>query len=140
MNILNKRSNTLDCYEFPTAFLAVVFVCEAKGKKMFPDLDEYQFAKLFVAVKYEQIAKDLEIKYLDEEITVKTIGSFVGQNQNKLLENFQDKSRWLADEKLYAEIISALHRAKKQGIALESTAEQYADYLRKKLHKHTFVE
>ena len=107
---------------------------------MFPDLDEYQFAKLFVTVKYEQIAKDLEIKYLDEEITAKIIGSFVGQNQNKLLEKFQDKSRWLADEKFYTEIISALHRAKEQGIALELTAEQYVDYLRKKLHKHTFVE
>lgn len=138
--MLNKWGNSLDCYYSPTAFLAVVFVCEAKGKKMFPDLDEYQFAKLFVTIKYEQIAKDLEIKYLDEEITAKIIGSFVGQNQNKLLEIFQDKSCWLADENFYAEIISALHRAKEQGIALELTAEQYVDYLRKKLHKHTFVE
>ena len=107
---------------------------------MFPDLDEYQFAKVFVVGKHKQIAQDLEIKYLDEDITAKTIGSFIEQNQGELLKKFDDKPKWMVSAGFYDEIINALRTAQEQGTALGMTAEQYIEYLRDKLRKHTFVE
>lgn len=101
---------------------------------MLPCMNEYQFAVLFVAVNKEKIQKNLQIKYLNEEETIKTIAKFL--EQNNLCKKFEKQSYLLYDEKFYTEIMNFLHNAKN----IEMTPEEYIDYLTKKFHKHTFVE
>lgn len=96
---------------------------------MLPGMTEYQFATLFVSVNKDKIQKDLQIKYLNEEETVKTIAKFLAQKFNK-------KSDLINNKKFYIEIIKILHNVKN----LEMTPEEYIDYLKKRLNKHTFTE
>jgi len=98
---------------------------------MLPDLNEFQFATLFVAVNKDKIQNDLQIKYLNEEATIKTIAVFIEQNQK-----FNKKSDLIKNTKFYTEIINFLHNARN----LEMTAEEYIDYLTKKTNKHTCIE
>lgn len=103
---------------------------------MFMGLNEYQFAILFVSVNRAEITKDLQIKYLDEEATIKTIATFIEQNKDNILKKFKKQSDWLYDAKFYTELIKFLQNEKN----LEMTADQYINYLKAKLYKHTFVE
>jgi hypothetical protein len=105
---------------------------------MFPGMLEHQFAKLFIVANMEKIKQDLDIKYANEETIANTIESFL--LENKRLKKSVDQSKLIRDSKFYDEIINALRMAVMRGTALEMTADEYVDFLTKKLRKHPFVE
>lgn len=101
---------------------------------MHPYTDEYHFATMFFAVNKDRIQKDLQIKYLNEDATIKTIAKIL--EQNNLFKQSEKQSDLLHDPKFYNKILTPLYNEKN----LDMTPEEYIDYLTKRLNKHTYIE
>lgn len=98
---------------------------------------EQDIAMQFVDAYSEQIANDLQIKYLNEQETAKIITIWAKQNTKKIVKNLQENQ--LINKNFYDENIAFLKKALQSGANLEMTAEEYVDLLKQKLRRHPFV-
>lgn len=101
-------------------------------------MDENQFAYYFFILHQKQIKQDLQIKYIDTDITVQTIADFI--RKNNMLQKFKKCQDLIHNKKIYSKIIYGLQTAIQQNISLKITADEYIKHLENKLYKHSYIE